>query len=114
MGTKSDPASPSKYFDIPKNFRPEITLQIDSVKDTNWAKTNKEDIALVILPTLAPLPFGVDIKSIALDDDFIKEMKMLSFKHGFWAKMMVNGHDQYATDFDTGMHHRTGKGWYLT
>ncbi len=66
-----------KNLDIPENFCPEIPLQIDSVKDTNWEKANK-DIALVILPTLAPLPFGADIKSIALDDDFIKEMKTLS------------------------------------
>jgi hypothetical protein len=90
------------FMDIPKTFCPEIPLQFDSVKDTNWAKANK-DIALVILPTLAPLPFGADIKSIALDDDFVEEMKMLSFKHGFWEKMMINAHDQYATDFDTGM-----------
>jgi hypothetical protein len=89
-------------LDIPKNFLPEIPLQIDSVKDTDWAKANK-DIALVNLPALAPLQFGAGIKSIALDDGFIKEMKTLSFKHGFWAKMMVNAHDQYATDFNTGM-----------
>jgi hypothetical protein len=88
-------------LDIPKNFHPKIPLQIDSVKDTDWAKANK-DITLVILPTLAPLPFGADIKSIALDDDFIKEMKTLSFENRFWAKMIVDAHNQYTTDFNTG------------
>jgi hypothetical protein len=28
-------------------------------------------------------------------------MQAISPKHGFWAKMMVDAHEQYATDFDT-------------
>jgi hypothetical protein len=30
-------------------------------------------------------------------------MQQLSGKHGFWAKMMVNVHEQYASDFDTSL-----------
>ncbi len=87
------------FKDIPEAFRPEIPLEIDSVKNTEWA-TAKEDIALVVLPTLAPLPFGTDIKSTVLDDNFLEEMKSLSPEHEFWAKMMVDAHDHYATDYE--------------
>ncbi len=68
------------------------------MKDTEWEKA-KEDVALVVLPTLAPLPFGTDIKSTVLNDDFLEEMKSLSPKHDFLAKMMVDAHDHYATDY---------------
>jgi hypothetical protein len=86
------------FRDIPEAFRPEIPLQIDSVKDTEWEKA-KENVALIVLPTLAPLPFSADIKSTVLDDDFLEERKSLSPEHEFWAKMMVNAHDHYATDY---------------
>jgi hypothetical protein len=69
------------------------------VKDTEWEKA-KEDVALVVLPTLASLPFGADIKSTVLDDNFFKEMKSLSPKHECWPKMMVDVHDHYAMDYE--------------
>jgi hypothetical protein len=39
---------------------------------------SKKVIALIVLPTLAPLPFGMDIESTMLDDDFVKEMAKIS------------------------------------
>ena len=68
------------FPDIPETFFPENTLQADSVKDTEWEEANKE-IALIVIPTVAPLPFGMDIKSTVLDDDFIEEMQKISAKH---------------------------------
>jgi hypothetical protein len=70
------------------------------VKDTEWEVATK-DIALIVLPTLAPLPFGRDIESTMLDDDFVKEMAKITVKHRFWAKMMVNVFEQEDTTFDT-------------
>ena len=49
---------------------------------------------------MAPLSYGTDIKSTELDDDFVDEMNKLSPEHGFWAKMMVDAHEQYSSDFD--------------
>ena len=69
------------------------------MKDTAWEVAKKE-ITLIVIPTVAPLPFGTDIKSTVLDDDFIEEMQKISAAHGFWAKMMVDAHEQYASDFD--------------
>ena len=88
------------YSDLPEAFRPEFPLLADSVKETSWEEAKKE-LALIVIPTMAPLPYGTDIKSTELDDDFIEEMKKLSPEHGFWARMMVDAHDQYASDFDT-------------
>jgi hypothetical protein len=90
------------FADIPNIFCPEIPLLADSVKNTEWEEANKE-IALIIIPTLALLPYGTDIKSTVLDDDFIEEMQQLSIEYRFWAKMMVNAHEQYASDFDTSL-----------
>ncbi len=55
-----------------KIFCPQIPLQAEMVKDTEWEEVTK-DIALIVLPTLAPLPFGRDIESTMLNNDFIKE-----------------------------------------
>jgi hypothetical protein len=88
------------FSDIPETFCPESPLLADSVKDTEWEAADKE-ITLIVIPTVAPLPYGTDIKSTILDDNFIKEMHAISPEHGFWAKMMADAHEQYATDFDT-------------
>jgi hypothetical protein len=87
------------FADIPNIFCPENPLRADSVKNMEWEEANKE-IALIIITTFALLPYGTDIKSTILDDNFIKEMQHLSFEHGFWAKMMVDTHEQYTSDFD--------------
>ena len=67
---------------IPAKFRPEIPLQSDSVKDTDWEDAEME-IALVAIPTLAPIPYGKEIKSTTLDENFIEEMQAISSAHGF-------------------------------
>jgi hypothetical protein len=36
-----------------------------------------------MLPTLAPLPFGKEIKSTMLNDNFLNKMMKISSKHGF-------------------------------
>ena len=87
------------FPDLPDAFRPEFALLANSVKDTEWEMAKKE-LALIVIPTMAPLPYGLDIKSTELDDDFIDEMQKLSPEHGFWAEMMVDAHEQYASDFD--------------
>jgi hypothetical protein len=88
------------FQDVPVKFRPEFALLADSVKGTEWEEAKKE-FALIVIPTMAPLPYGTDIKSTELDDDFIDEMKKLSPEHEFWAKMMVDALEQYASDYNT-------------
>jgi hypothetical protein len=70
------------FEDIPENSRPEIALQPEMLKDSKWDEAAK-NLALVVLPTLAPLPFGKEIKSTMLDDNFLNEMMKISTKHGF-------------------------------
>jgi hypothetical protein len=70
------------------------------VKDTEWEAATK-DIALIVLPTLAPLPFGRDIESTMLNNDFVEEMAKSRVEHKFWAKMMADAFDQEDTTFDT-------------
>ncbi len=74
---------------VPAEFRPEIALQANLVKDTDWDEANME-IALIAIPTLTPLPYGKEMKSAISDDGFIKEMRGISNKHGFWAQTMSN------------------------
>ena len=74
---------------IPPEFRPEIALQSDSVKDTDWEDAQME-VALVAIPTLAPIPYGKEIKSVILDENFVAEMKSISSAHGFWAQTMIS------------------------
>jgi hypothetical protein len=88
------------FDDIPKNFRPKIALQPEMLKESKWANAMK-DLALVVIPTLAPLPFGKEIESTMLDDDFIEEMTNISPEHGFWAKMMADAFVQEDPDHDT-------------
>jgi hypothetical protein len=90
------------FTNIPNIFCLEILLLMDSVKNTEWEEANIE-ITLIVIRTFALLPYGADIKSTVLEDDFIKEMLQLSIEHKFWAKMMVNAHEQYASDFNTSL-----------
>jgi hypothetical protein len=87
------------FIDILEIFRPKIALLAHSVKDTEWENVSNK-IALVIIPTLAPLPLGTDIKSAVIDNNFINEMQKNSAEHGFWAKIMTDAHKQYVSDFD--------------
>jgi hypothetical protein len=68
--------------------------------NTVWEEA-KKDIVLIVIPIVAPIPYGKDIKSTIFDDDFIEEMQMISVEHGFWSKTMVDAHKQYAGDYDT-------------
>ncbi len=85
-----------EHTKIPAKFRPKIALQSDSVKDTDWEDAQME-IALIAIPTLAPIPYGTkEIKSTTLDDKFIEEMKAILSEHGFWAQTMsdvINQHE---------------------
>jgi hypothetical protein len=54
----------------------------------------KKDITLIVISIVAPIHYGKDIKSTIFDDDFIEEMQMISVEHGFWAKTMVDAHEQ--------------------
>ena len=49
------------FPNIPETLRPECPLLADSVKDTEWEATDKE-ITLIVIPTVAPLPYVADIK----------------------------------------------------
>jgi hypothetical protein len=60
-----------------------------------------KDLALIVIPTLATLPFGKVIESTMLNNDFIKKMMKLSPEHGFWAKMMADAFIQEDSDHDT-------------
>jgi hypothetical protein len=88
------------YNLIPTDFRPEIALQSDSVKDTDWDDAEME-IALIAIPTIAPLPFGKEISSTVSDDDFLEEMKSILDVHGFWAQTMTDVIDQFEVDNHT-------------
>jgi hypothetical protein len=59
------------------------------------------EIALIAIPTLAPLPYGKEMKSATLDDGFIEEMKGISNKHGFWAQTMSDVTNQFKVDNHT-------------
>jgi hypothetical protein len=85
---------------VPAEFHPKIALRADLVKDTDWDEANME-ITLIAIPTLAPLPYGKEMKSAILDDGFIKEMKGISNKHGFWAQTMSNVINQFKVDNHT-------------
>ncbi len=88
------------FKDILENFRPKIALQPEMLKNSGWVNAMK-DLALIVIPTLAPLPFGKVIESTMLADDFIKEMMKLSPKHGSWEKMMADAFIQEDSDHDT-------------
>jgi len=85
---------------VPAEFRPEIALQVDSVKDTDWDDAEME-IALIAIPTIALIPFGKEITSTTLDDNFIEEMKTISNVHEFWAQTMRDAIDQHELDNHT-------------
>jgi hypothetical protein len=88
------------YRLIPAEFKPEIALQDNSVKETDWDNA-KMEIALIEIPTIVPLPFGMEITSTMLDNDFIDKMKGILNAHGFWAQTMANVIDQFEVNNQT-------------
>jgi hypothetical protein len=88
------------YRLIPAEFKPKIALQANSVKETDWDDA-KMEIILIAIPTIVPLPFGMEITSTMSDDDLIDEMKGISSAHGFWAQTTANVIDQFEVDNQT-------------
>jgi hypothetical protein len=86
-----------QYFKIPTKFCPKIAHKTNIVKGTEWEST-EHNIALCVVPVLAPIPFGKNIMSISFDDSFIKEMSLISIEHGFWANLMSDIIEQAKTD----------------
>jgi hypothetical protein len=60
-----------------------------------------QDIALIALPTLVPIPFGTDVESTTFDDAFMEEMNKISAEHGFWAKTMSDIFEQALLNDDS-------------
>jgi hypothetical protein len=60
-----------------------------------------QDIALIALPTLVPIPFGTDVESTTFDDAFMEEMNKISAEHGFWAKTMSDIFEQVLLNDDS-------------
>jgi hypothetical protein len=90
-----------EYFNrIPKEFRPQIPLKVNMVKDTAWENA-MQDIALIALPTLVPIPFGTYVESTIFDDAFMEEMNKISAEHGFWAKTMSDVFEQALLNKDS-------------
>ncbi|KAL3803022.1 hypothetical protein ACHAW5_005300 [Stephanodiscus triporus] len=89
-----------EHAKIPAAYRPKIDLQADSVKNTAWEKAEME-IALIAIPTFAPIPYGTKIKSTSLDFKFVDEMLAISAEHGFWAQTLNDVIDQHENDNDT-------------
>ncbi len=89
----------SNFANIPESFRPKIPLRADIVKDTEsrWEAAN-EEIALVILPTLAHLPYGIEINSTMLDEGGDATNIRRTWVLG--AKMVLDAHDQYDSNFE--------------
>jgi hypothetical protein len=88
------------FNDIPDEFCPETPLIIDTVKDTAWESALNE-IARCSLPSLVPIPFGIQIESCYYNEAFIDEMKKISPEHGFWAKIFTDIIEQTETNSNT-------------
>jgi hypothetical protein len=72
-----------------ENYHPKIPLEANMVSGTTWESVEM-DIALIALPTLVPIPFGIDFQSHTFNDAFTDKMCKISTEHGFWAKTMVD------------------------
>jgi hypothetical protein len=78
-----------KLDGLPKNSHPKIPLEANMVSGTTW-ESMEMDIALISLPTLVPIPFGIDFQLHTFNDAFTDKMCKISTEHGFWAKTMVD------------------------
>jgi hypothetical protein len=74
-----------EHANIPAEFRPEIALQADSVKDTDWDDAQME-IAFITIPAIALIPYGKEIKNTTLDENFINETKAVLSETDFGIK----------------------------
>ena len=62
------------HDNLPENHHPEIPLEAKMVSGTNWENAEME-ISLISLPTLVPIPFGIDFQLHTIDDAFVEEME---------------------------------------
>ena len=86
-----------KHEDIPSKHHPEMPLQADIVKGTNY-QNYPHKISMLVIPNLSPLPFGKKIEQTSFNDAFIEEMATISKDHGVWAKLMSKVIDQAVTN----------------
>ncbi len=77
------------FENVLKEFRPEIPLQANIVKETNRDKALTK-IAVIAIPTLVPLPFGKETEATIFNEHFAEEMSNISSEHGFWENSMTN------------------------
>ncbi len=90
-----------EYFkEIPEEFCPKIPLKVNMVKDTAWENA-MQNIALIALPTLIPIPFGMYVESTIFDNAFMEEMNKILAEHGFWAKRMSDIFEQALLNEDS-------------
>jgi hypothetical protein len=85
------------YNKLPAAHHPKISLKANVLKGTEWENAIK-DIALCVIPNLAPLPFGKTISSINFDDSFINKMDTISKSHDFWEKLINDVIEQAETE----------------
>jgi hypothetical protein len=71
-----------KHEDIPSEHRPEMPLQADIVKGTNY-ENYPHEISMLVIPNLSPLPFGKKIEQTSFDDAFIEGRNGNNFQ-GSW------------------------------
>jgi hypothetical protein len=82
--------------DLPPTHHPEIPLSVDILKDTIWREA-KNELALCVIPILAPVPFSKRIESTIFDESFVNEIEKLS---GFWTRIMNLAIKQADTESD--------------
>jgi hypothetical protein len=85
-----------KHEEIPTKHRPEISLQADIVKGTNY-EDYPHEISMWVSPNLSPLPFGAKIEQTLFNNAFIEELGTISKYHGIWAKLMAEVINQAVT-----------------
>ena len=84
-----------RHETIPMNHCPEMPLGADAVKGTCYEDVDDE-VALIALPIVAPLPFGFDLKSLIFGRRLCRRNE-----EGFWAQQMYNAFDQHDKDLGT-------------
>ena len=78
---------------IPLEIRPSESIPKTYLASTTWSDSN--NIAICLIPILAPIFFGQEsIEGSVFDDDFVDKMKAISEKHGKWADLMVEFYNQ--------------------
>jgi hypothetical protein len=85
-----------KHEEIPTKHWPEISLQADIIKGTNY-ENYPHKISIWVTPNLSTLPFGAKIEQTLFNNALIEEMGTISKYHGMWAKLMAEVINQFVT-----------------